>query len=982
MTQSLTLKIKGLYTYPSDLSEVPEGALAEAENIVIDQDSIAAPRRGFGYLTHGDGVQSTFSNSSYRANAYFFFQNQILCHYATDLFAYHDSSTGWVNYSGTYLPPTSTIPVRSTQSNQNFYYTTSLGVKKLDSYNGTPAAIGVPQALDGQATIAASVTPTASTTNGSAVLTSVSSVAGVAIGMGISGTNVPANSYVTDFNGTTITISNNATGTGSSITMTISAPSTWLATAASSGENTTGYRIMWVITDANKNLIQGAPSGFFQVSNTTASTAAPIVNFTIPDGITTAHSYQVYRAKAVQNGVTPADEEGLVYQGSPSSADLTYGTISVLDIVPDVLRGATIYTAASQQGLAAANVAPPLAYDITVFRNSMFYGNTSGLQNFSLTLLGTGTPAGIQSADTITIGGVVFTAAATETVSTGTFAITPVILLTPTGTTHTSTTIDSISAMTNIAIGQSITGAGIQAGTFITAVNVGGSSITLSLPTTASSGGVTLTITGASAAQAIRDTALSLVRVINRYASSTCYAYYQSGVNDLPGKILIQSRTVGASVFYVISSRSTCWSPTLPTSGTTQASNNSVNRNFVYYSKSQQPEAVPVGFYLPVGSADKNILRIIALRDSLFVLKEDGVFYITGTDATNFQVWPLDYTTNVVSAESAVSLNNQIYCLTTQGVVSITQNGVAIMSRPIEAQLTSLIVANYTALQNTSFGVSYESSRAYYLFCITSESDTMPTQYFRYNYMTNTWVHSFIAKRCGGVNPVDDKLYLGNSQLNITDVENKNLTYSDYADYQSTETISAVVGVFVEISSSDTIQVGSIIFQSASVFGTVIDVNPITGICTTSLPTELVPGPADILAPISCNLQWVPMTFANVGMSKQFREAALIFKADFNGPAQVQFSSDIYPSEDGETIQGGNVGGWGLFGWGGPAETPLGVPWGGDPRRRPIRVLVPRNHQRCSLVNVSFSHSYAYSPWQLQGLSLIGDIVSERTGNS
>ncbi len=981
MTQSLTIKIKGLYTYPSDLSEVPDGALAAADNIVIDKDSIAEPRRGFGYLTHGAGVQSTFSDPSYRANKIFFYQDNILCHYSTNLFAYHNSTTGWTNYSGTYSPPSSVIPVRSAQSNQNFYYTTAAGVYKLDAYNGTPRAIGVPQALDVLTTMSATVTPTATTTSSSAVLTSVSAITGVAVGMLITGTNIPANSYIVSFNATTITISAVATGSGSTITMTISAPSTWLATAANSGMNTTAYRVLWSYTDANKNLIQGAPSQISQLSNTTASIGAPIINFSIPSGITTSYIYQIYRSAAVANGITPNDEGRLVYQASPLAADLTYGTLSVIDIVPDALFGAYIYTAQSQQGLVSQNIPAPFANDIAVFRNSMFFGNTSGQQNYTLTLLGTGTPTGIQSGDTITLNSVVFTANAAETVSTGTFAVAPVVLVTPTGTTHTNTTIDSISAMTSIAVGQAISGTGIPAGTFITTVNGGGSSITLSQATTSSGSGVTLTITGDSAAQAIRDTALSLVRVINRYASSTLFAYYLSGPNDLPGQILIQSRTVGAAVFYAISSRATCWSPALPSSGTTQASTNSVNKNYLYFSKSQQPEAVPLGNFLPVGSADKDILRIIALRDSLFILKQDGVFYVNGTDPSNFQVWPLDYTTNLVAAESAVALNNQIYAFSTQGIVSITQNGVAIMAHPIELDLTSLIVTNYTTLQNTSFGVAYESSRAYYFFCITDANDTGPTQYWRYNYITNTWTHSSMSKKCGAVNPVDDKLYMGNTASAITDVENKNLTYSDYADYQSTQTISDVTGTSVTISSSDTIEVGSIIFQSASVFGTVSAVNSITGVCTTTLATDLVAGAADVLAPISCLITWVPLTFANPGISKQFREATPLFKADFNGTATVSFSTDVYPGTLSETITGGNVGGWGLFGWGGPSETPLGVPWGGDPRRRPIRVSVPREHQRCSIVNISFAHAYAYSPWQLQGISLIGNNVSERTDN-
>lgn len=975
MTQSLTIKIKGLYTYPSDLSEVPEGALDVAENIIIDRDSIAEPRLGFGYLSYGSGTRSTFSDSTYRANKIFFYQNQILCHYFTNLLAYHNSSTGWVNYSGTYSPPSSTVPVRAAQANQNFYFTTSTGVKKLDSYTATPSSIGVPQALDVQASIAATVTPTGTTVNTTNVINTVSSVTGVAVGMAISGTNIPASSYIVDYNATTITINNNCTGSTAGVTLTISVPSTWLAIG--SGANTTGYRVLWQITDANKNLIQGAPSSFVQVSNTSASAASVIVNVTIPSGITISHKLQIYRSAAVAVGVIPNDEGQLVYEYTPTSADITYGQISIVDIVPDALRGATIYTAPSQQGLVNGNAVPPLATDIAVFRNSLFYGNTSGLQSYNLTLLGTGTPVGLQSADTIVIGGITYTGASTEVAASGQFAVSTAYLLVTTGNTNSSTSLTSVTGVTSSAIGSVVTGLNINPGTYVT--NVVGTTVTISQAAAATVAGQALTFTGNSAAQAIRDTALSIVRVINRYASSTVYAYYLSGVSDLPGKILIQSRTVGASVFYVTASRSGCWNPALPTSGTTQASTNSSNKNYVYFSKYQQPENVPLGNYLPVGSADKSILRIIALRDSLFVLKEDGVFYISGTDSTNFQVWPLDYTTNVVSAESAIPLNNQIYVLTTQGVVAITQNGVSIMSRPIEKGLTDLISQNYTALQNTSFGVAHESARAYYLFCVSNSTDTSPTQYYRYNYVTNTWVHSFMQKKCGGINPVDDRLYLGNSLLNSIDTQNKSQTYADYADYESTQTISAVAGTQVSISSSDTIKPGSIIYQSSTVFGTVASVNSITGVCTTTLPTSLVAGSADILAPISTEIEWVPLAFSNPGLLKQYREASLLFKSDFNGTASVIFSSDVSPSNISESIAGGNVGGWGLFAWGGSSETPLGVPWGGDPRRRPIRILVPRNHQRSSLLNIKFAHSYAYSPWQLQGVSLIGNNISERT---
>jgi hypothetical protein len=60
-----------------------------------------------------------------------------------------------------------------------------------------------------------------------------------------------------------------------------------------------------------------------------------------------------------------------------------------------------------------------------------------------------------------------------------------------TGTTHTSTTVDTLSSLNGLRVGQVISGTGIPLGTTITAV--GASSITLSAAATASASGVAMT---------------------------------------------------------------------------------------------------------------------------------------------------------------------------------------------------------------------------------------------------------------------------------------------------------------------------------------------------------------------------------------------------------------------------------------------------------------------------------------------------------
>ena len=69
----------------------------------------------------------------------------------------------------------------------------------------------------------------------------------------------------------------------------------------------------------------------------------------------------------------------------------------------------------------------------------------------------------------------------------------PLKTYTITGNTHTNTTIDGIPNITNISVGQTITGTGIPSGTIVTAIN-GSASITISNPATATSTGVSFTL--------------------------------------------------------------------------------------------------------------------------------------------------------------------------------------------------------------------------------------------------------------------------------------------------------------------------------------------------------------------------------------------------------------------------------------------------------------------------------------------------------
>lgn len=473
-----------------------------------------------------------------------------------------------------------------------------------------------------------------------------------------------------------------------------------------------------------------------------------------------------------------------------------------------------------------------------------------------------------------------------------------------------------------------------------------------------------------SASLNIRRTAESLVWAINHFQSEY-YATYISGSDDLPGKIGIRSSGVGGSPFALTSTISSIWSPPLPVSGTAQSSTDDYAPNGLAFSKTDQPEAVPLPNRKQVGSKDSAILRIIPLRDSLFILKEDGVWRLYGTDPSNFNLALLDSTARCIAPDAAVVLNNMIFALTTQGVVTISETGVMIMSRPIEADLLDLISINPTVLYRDSFAVSYESQRAYYLWVPTLSTDTYPTQYYRYNTVTNNWTRGTLGKLCGGVNPYDDLMYLGNATNQFMDQERKNHNSFDYANYVSTNTISGVTGVTVTITNANLLEVGQVIYQSSLLWGEIDSLVDSTHV-KMKYAVAFTNAAADVVEPISVRMKWAPCTFANPGINKQVREISILMLGDFYGVGNVSFESDISPDMEEEECIGISSGPWGQFPWG-------GAPWGGNaPRRRPLRVGVPRNQQRCSFLTVGFNQEVCFSPWAIQGVSLIGNNISER----
>lgn len=470
-------------------------------------------------------------------------------------------------------------------------------------------------------------------------------------------------------------------------------------------------------------------------------------------------------------------------------------------------------------------------------------------------------------------------------------------------------------------------------------------------------------VTSGTAASNIADTARSLVKIIN-LKDTNLSAYYISGYDDLPGRIWLQANDYSVNTFYLISSRTTCWNPVLQTSGTDNASTNDENPNRIYFSKLQQPEAVPLLNYVDAGSRGIEIFRVIPLRDSVFVLKEDGVYRIIGEDPGSLRISLFDNTVKLLAIESAVEINNQIYCYTDQGISAISDNGIEILSRPIEDQiLQSETLSNFSTL---SFGVSYEVDRKYLFYCKTLETDSYPTQAYVYNFFTNAWTKYIHNRSCGIV--FDSRLYMGGVDGYIYK-ERKSFNSTDYVDDAFSITINSINNNVLTMASATNVSVDMVIRQGA-----------VSSVVTAKLGNDVtvesgvgfVAGSANAYQPIQSILEWSQNDSQNPGILKHWREITMLFRtADFSS-IEVGFSSNFDSNVEYTEISPLRSDQWGSFAWN-------SIPWGlGTGLAYPIRTYIPLLKRRASWVFFRVRSKKAQSYFAIQGLSAMFEPMSER----
>lgn len=552
--------------------------------------------------------------------------------------------------------------------------------------------------------------------------------------------------------------------------------------------------------------------------------------------LSTDYLYQVYRTTGSATAQTePLDDFRLVAEQNLTSTDVANGFLTYTDDLPQLLLEGQpfLYTNSNQEGILQANTRPPRAEDITVFKGYAFYANTVQYHILSLTTVD---PSLITSGDTLTIADGTNTEtylflgnAANEAI--GNESVTKTVTVAAGVATITSNNHGFVSGDV-IRVTAATGSPAIPTGEYTLTASTTANNIVFAVPSgatgTATFEGLrrgtqrivkrVVTTGSTTVSQAIFFTASYLVKAINRNAVSIVFAQYTSEVTAPPGSIALLAKNLQQAAYAVTCSSASAigaaFEPRLPTSGTSVQSESDIGPNRLYIGKLNEPEAVPLFNIRDVGSRASPILRVAALRDSVIILKDDGIYRLNGDSTNNFTVTALDNTVFVKATDSVVVLNNSVYCLSNQGVVQITDSAVRIVSRIIEPLLTAILGQD---LEDNTSAVGYESERLYLLSVkrpntLSSVADVT----YCYNYLTEAWTSWTGANKVffnALLRPSDDKLYfIPTLAQNKIVQERKQQNLVDYSGQEyCAPVVKAIIGAVTTDAGSDVVNVTTLV---------------------------------------------------------------------------------------------------------------------------------------------------------------------------
>ena len=512
-------------------------------------------------------------------------------------------------------------------------------------------------------------------------------------------------------------------------------------------------------------------------------------------------------------------------------------------------------------------------------------------------------------------------------------------------------------------------------------------------------------VTAGTVAQNLAAQAQYIAGVLSRYFSTltptppqAVIAYPISIGSVDAGQVLIQRIVPGAEPITVKTSSANGWGNDY-TAGTT--SNPNAQAAGWMWSNISQPEGVPTLNNNPIGDQTAAGYRLIALKETMFAFKQDGLWKITDDgSALGPQLQLMDPTVRLVAPESAVALDNFILALADQGVILVTETGAVlnITHTQTEQELFKLMAyVGPTALGTLAFGIAYQPEHTYILALPESPNATSCTIQYVYNLQTQTWTRwTLPGVLSGAVNPDTRQLYWGRSDGTLW-IERKNMDSTDYQDPgftiaspTATQTASLVFTGDLRTGSTP-FAVGDVVQQWQSIYALaqrVIAVayssqNNQTTVTLDKAPTHAWNQAVNltIVKAIPSTIRFLPFHAGEPLTDKNWENCYISFRYCDLDFMQVGYASEKYPitstaierinNADGSTNAPIILETWGAGTWGSRI-------WGRQARDVVIKCTMPQEFDHSAQLTLSLTFPCAMSRFELNAIDLKISGASDR----
>lgn len=461
--------------------------------------------------------------------------------------------------------------------------------------------------------------------------------------------------------------------------------------------------------DSNGYVIRSAPSTGLIVENVSGAACAwafysltiVMARIELNNTHRAGDAIEIYRTRMVANGTSPGDEHLFAFEYTLTAADIAAGYVIgdprgggyVTDNVPEASLGVPLYTNSTQGEATGANYPPPAAADATIFQGCAWYANArfphaasfqlvdnrwnvyadtlpaphgAGVISFTVTsdananfprigqiIEGTGIPVGTQINAIIGTG-------ATVTIGISNATTAPAILG------------DAVTYRDTLEVDGIIMAAQTGgAGTATFTQNAYGYFLSVNQPFPSQGFYYGSAVLEPSTARIIRAAASAINQDggVNR----TVFAYPLINVETQSATLIVTRSDPSQASFDLNASSPASFVPNVGEQLVVSVQDEIPNA--IYYSKPDQPEAVPITNFLLVGGAHQRIKRIMPTGTALIVFKDDGIFRVTGSPPNGWRVDLINPTAHLGFAECVSELDSKVYAWTDDGIVMIDQGG-------------------------------------------------------------------------------------------------------------------------------------------------------------------------------------------------------------------------------------------------------------------------------------------------------------------